>query len=82
MADNDYHDHDGWNALDWAALVLVIIGALNWGLVGLGMLMDTDLNVVDILFGSMPTVEAVIYLIIGLAGLYTIWTAYKAGRLL
>lgn len=47
---------------------LVIIGALNWGLVGLGTLLNTDLNVVNMLVGSMPTVEAVVYLLVGLAG--------------
>ena len=54
------------------ALVLVIVGALNWGLVGLGMLMGkgADWNVVHMLLGQWMTVEAVVYLLVGLAGLY------------
>lgn len=49
------------------AWVLVIIGGLNWGLVGLGMLMHTNLNVVNLLVGSWPVVEAIIYLLVGIA---------------
>lgn len=47
--------------------VLVVIGGLNWGLVGLGMLMSSDWNVVHMLVGSWPTVEAVVYLLVGVA---------------
>jgi uncharacterized membrane protein YuzA (DUF378 family) len=49
------------------AKVLLTIGGLNWGLVGVGMLMDTDLNIVNMLLGSMSTVEAVVYVLVGLA---------------
>jgi uncharacterized membrane protein YuzA (DUF378 family) len=47
--------------------ILVIIGGLNWGLVGLGMLIGTNLNVVNLIFGGMPVLEAIIYLVVGLA---------------
>lgn len=63
--------------LDWIALALVIVGALNWGLVGLGQYMSANLNVVDAIFGSMPALEAAIYLLVGLAGLYELYFAYK-----
>ncbi len=46
---------------------LVMIGALNWGLVGLGDFLGSDLNVVHMLLGSMPTVESVVYVLVGLA---------------
>jgi uncharacterized membrane protein YuzA (DUF378 family) len=49
--------------------LLVIIGALNWGLVGLGHFFDANWNVVDLIFGTWPTLEAIIYLLVGLAGL-------------
>ncbi len=65
------------NVVDWTALALVIIGAVNWGLIGLGMLMDSDWNLVSMLFSSVPTVEAIIYILVGLSGLYLLWTAYK-----
>ena len=47
--------------------LLLAVGGLNWGLVGVGMLMGSDLNVVNMLLGSMPTVEAVVYVLVGLA---------------
>lgn len=42
------------------AMLLVLVGALNWGLVGL-----LNLNLVNILFGSMEVVERVVYILVG-----------------
>ncbi|MCC2631418.1 MAG: hypothetical protein K0S20_117 [Patescibacteria group bacterium] len=53
------------SAIDWVALVLVLVGGLNWGLVGL-----LDFNLVDTLFGDMSTVSRVVYSLVGLATLY------------
>ncbi|MBI3888460.1 DUF378 domain-containing protein [Candidatus Nomurabacteria bacterium] len=50
-------------------MVLIMIGGLNWGLVGLGMLMGNNLNVINLIFGSMPTLEAIIYLLVGVAAI-------------
>ncbi len=55
------------------AWVLVIIGGLNWGLVGLGMLMGSDLNLVSMLLGSWPMVVAIVYLLVGIATLVKIF---------
>ncbi len=49
------------------ARILVIVGGLNWGLVGLGMLMKGDWNVVKMLLGGMPMVEGIVYLLVGIA---------------
>ena len=49
------------------AWILIIIGGLNWGLVGLGMFLNTPLNVVNMILGSWPTIEALIYLLVGVA---------------
>lgn len=49
------------------AKVLVIVGGLNWGLVGVGMLLGSDLNLVSMLVGSWPTVEAIVYVLVGLS---------------
>ena len=57
--------------LDWLTLVLVIIGALNWGLVAFGI------NLVNILFGWNNIVENLIYILVGLSGLYMIYYAMK-----
>ena len=47
--------------------ILVIIGGLNWGLYGIGMLIGTNLNVVNLILGSMPTLEAIVYVLVGIA---------------
>lgn len=49
--------------------VLLIVGGLNWGLVGLGMLLGkgVEWNVINMLLGSWPMVEAVVYLLVGIA---------------
>lgn len=46
---------------------LVIIGGLNWGLVALGSYMGSNWNVVNLLLGSWPGVEALVYLLVGVA---------------
>jgi hypothetical protein len=51
---------------DWVALSLVILGALNWGLIGL-----FRFDLVAVIFGGMESVVSrIIYTIIALAGLY------------
>lgn len=76
----DYHDRGiRLSGLDWVSLVLVIIGALNWGLVGIGMLLDANFNLVDILLGWSPILEALVYLLVGLAGLYVLYLTYQLG---
>ena len=49
------------------AVVLVAIGALNWGLVAL-----LDLNLVHLLVGTWPVVEKLAYVLIGVAGLFAL----------
>ncbi|PIO08009.1 DUF378 domain-containing protein [Candidatus Pacearchaeota archaeon CG10_big_fil_rev_8_21_14_0_10_34_12] len=58
--------------LDWIAMILVIVGALNWGLVGVA-----NYNLVSSLFGSWPVVVSIIYDLVGLGGLWMIYMAYK-----
>lgn len=55
-------------ALDWVAMVLVIVGAINWGFVGL-----FNYNLVAELFGEMSLLSRLIYDLVGLAGLYLIF---------
>lgn len=47
------------------AFILLVIGGLNWLLVG-----AFDVNVVEMIFGGMPTVVTVIYILVGLGALY------------
>ena len=51
------------------AKVLVIVGGLNWGLVGVGMFMGSTWNLVNMIFGSMPKLEALVYLLVGISAL-------------
>lgn len=51
---------------------LVVVGAVNWGLVGL-----LDLNLVNMLLGSWPVVEKVVYVLVGLSGVYMLTTMDK-----
>jgi uncharacterized protein len=53
--------------------VLLIVGGLNWGLVGVGMLMGVNLNVINLLLGGVPTLEAVVYVLVGLAAILKIF---------
>ena len=49
------------------ALSLTIIGAINWGLIGL-----FDFNLVNAIFGTMEVVEKAIYVIVGICGIINI----------
>ena len=60
------------NALDWIALVLVIIGGLNWGLFGL-----FSFDLVKTLFGSIAWLAKLVYVLVGLSGIYMIYFAAK-----
>lgn len=53
--------------IDKIALVLVIIGAINWGLVGI-----FNFNLVDTIFGAMSILSRIIYILVGISGLWTI----------
>lgn len=61
------------NAIDWTALVLTAIGAINWGLVG-----AFGFNLVNAIFGGIPVLEAIVYIVVGIAGL---WQIYLMARL-
>lgn len=60
------------NAIDWIALVLLIVGGLNWALVGLA-----DFDLVAALFGEGTTPTRAIYALVGLAALWSIYTAAR-----
>ena len=60
------------NALDWAATILMIVGGLNWGLVGI-----LDFNLVAALFGDQTPLSRLVYALVGIAALYGIYMAVK-----
>lgn len=61
-----------FNAFDWIAFLLIIVGALNWGLVG-----AFDYNLVAGLFGDGTALERTIYVLVGAAGIYSVYGLMK-----
>lgn len=52
---------------------LLVIGGLNWGLVGLGYFLDTNLNVINLILGSIPVLENIVYVVVGLCAVWVAW---------
>jgi len=70
-----------WSALDWACFALLIVGAFNWGLIGL-----VGLNAVEALLSPIfrpdaaELVARAVYVLVGLAGLYFFYPLYRISR--
>lgn len=62
------------NGLGKLAWVLVVVGALNWGLVG-----AFDFNLVTTLVGTWPSVEKIVYILVGLSALVALFGLGKKG---
>jgi hypothetical protein len=58
------------SVIGWIAFVLVIVGGLNWGLVGL-----LNFDLVAFLFGSMSLLARIVYTLVGVGALYMIISA-------
>jgi len=57
---------------DWVATALMIVGGINWGLVGV-----LDFDLVATLFGEQTPLTRLIYAVVGLAALYGVYMAIK-----
>ena len=55
-------------ALGWIAFVLVIVGALNWGLVGF-----FSFDLVAAIFGDMSMLSRIVYSLVGLSSIYVVF---------
>lgn len=60
---------------DWVPLVLVLIGALNWGLVGI-----LNFDLVKAIFGEMTIMSRIIYSLVGVAAIYVGATSTKLNK--
>ena len=60
------------NPVDLIALILVIVGGLNWGLVGL-----FNFDLVATIFGAGSTLARIVYIVVGLSAVYMIYFAIK-----
>lgn len=61
--------------LDYIALVIVFIGALNWGLIGL-----FRLDLVALIFGDMSLISRIIYVLVGICGIYLLTFLGRVGN--
>lgn len=55
------------SVLDWIAFVLVVIGGLNWGLVGI-----FNFDLVAAIFGEMALISRIVYSLVGISAIYAI----------
>jgi uncharacterized membrane protein YuzA (DUF378 family) len=60
------------NSLDWIALILLVVGGLNWLLVGL-----FSFDLVAFIFGYMTVISKVIYVLVGLSAIYILFIVGK-----
>ena len=65
----------GCCSVSFVARILLIIGGINWGLIGLGILLNSSANwnVVNMIIGSVPVLEAIVYLLVGVAAVMKIF---------
>ena len=61
--------------LDYIALTIAIIGAVNWGIIGL-----FSFDLVAFIFGNMSLISRIVYTLVGLSGLYLITFYMYAGN--
>lgn len=62
-----------FSLLDKVTFILVLAGAINWGLVGLG-----NFDFIDFVFGFIPLVQKILYILVGISGLNIILLLFKA----
>ena len=63
------------NIMDWVALTLVIVGGLNWGLVG-----AFSFNLVETIFGGMSAVSQIVYILVGVSAIYVAAISMKLSK--
>ncbi|AYM76748.1 DUF378 domain-containing protein [Janthinobacterium agaricidamnosum] len=60
------------NVVDWISMILLIVGGLNWALVGL-----FDIDIVARILGAMTAASRGVYVLVGLAALYSIYLCLR-----
>ncbi len=63
---------ENMNVVDWIAFILVVVGGINWGLVGI-----LNFDLVATLFGAMSMISRIVYALVGIAALYKIYMVIK-----
>lgn len=62
-------------AAEWIPMLLLIIGGINWGLIGL-----FDFNLVTYVFGNVGSAPRIVYVLVGISALYSFYVAAKMSR--
>ena len=60
------------NWLDVVCLILIFIGAINWGLVGF-----FNLDLISVIFGNMSMISRIIFAVVGISGIYSLVLFWK-----
>ena len=68
------------NSMHRVAFILVVIGGLNWGLVGIGSYLGGNWNVVNLLLGSWMWLENLVYVLVGLSAIALIFDHKRTCR--
>ena len=63
------------SGMDWAVWILLFIGGLNWGLVG-----AFNYNLVDSIFGVDSTIGMILYVLVGLAAIWSLFSMFMKGN--
>lgn len=62
------------SGIDWVAMILVVVGGLNWGLVAM------NYNLVTSLVGSWPWLETTVYALVGLSAVWVLIGMFKGNK--
>lgn len=60
------------NLLDKTALILTVVGGINWGLVGIA-----NLNLVELILGYLPIWVTIVYILVGISACYTLYVYWN-----
>ncbi|MFW6286111.1 MAG: DUF378 domain-containing protein [Nanoarchaeota archaeon] len=63
------------SSLEWIVFVIVIIGGLNWGLIG-----AFNVDLVRIIFETVPVLQRTVYVLVGIATVYMIYILIKDNK--
>jgi len=63
------------NTLDWIALFILVIGGLNWGLVGF-----FNFDLVSWIFGAMSLISRIVYILVGISSIYVLVSSFSWGK--
>lgn len=61
--------------IDWLALILIIVGGLNWGLVGI-----FNFNLVTAIFGEGSGLSRIVFALVGIAAIYMLAISGKVRK--